>query len=777
MEHVHAVTALLQLPPGRHLGRPDQSVFAGQRRTATPERRTPPRRPSETRHGSGARLSSPAQAAATTTDEQRRERSRDRPMSASAQARERERAAEDQLLRGTLTAIDRLEVAVAALDAASRNHAHTISGIDARLVELHNRENDQSANVTDTELRARQTETHLAEACSNILQRFQTKLQHSENNDMVNARIAPIGQELLRLESAIAAAISVDSETPVRGTIIPLTFHDMSTPGQRGADPMQRPAGDPWRPPTAAARQAQAPNVSPQTFDSFGPTTEDQARMAANGVSSPQAVPPSWVGPGAAPSMQPAGFQTPPAREPTPATPEPPQPGPFLGSGNKVAYMGDQDAMQRKSGSVRRFTRKAEDFVNWAKHMVDHMAKVHPHWRYLLEWVAPTNQDMGMTRLANEVLGPFNENARDLAIKLEQTVADHLPEYLYNKRIQLCGGREEASNGFNMRIRLHRENVGDSEVIEYAGTECLRTYGKRTKRSEVSEHIDGWISLFDRYGQELADAHRMTRNMFLNILPKEMKDKINDDPKLNGKGFREMAVWVRNQVLQERQEAIAEVTEKCSLKNLAAARFTRLPLKKVTMIKQKMFRLRPRPNQMHRLDGPSTLRRRSWPWSESKVQILEEEEMEQTLAAGDRIVLRVRMEDAANLRRPAAEDCSSGGTNVSIAAAISTLALSASPSRKCSQKLHTTRASPKISGRLLKATSPLLVKPVTQLELQTLARKRGSPFQLSQKPRPRILPAMTMGNTRRSVEASACALSGLSHHPLTTPQVSTSLRH
>ena len=139
--------------------------------------------------------------------------------------------------------------------------------------------------------------------------------------------------------------------------------------------------------------------------------------------------------------------------------------------------------------------------MNWAKHMVDHMAKVHPPWRYLLEWVALTNQDMGMTRLANEVLGPFNENARDLAIKLEQTLADHLPEYLYNKRIQLCGGREEASNGFNMWIRLHRENVGDSEVIEYAGTECLRTYGKCTKRSEVSEHIDGWISLFDRYGQ------------------------------------------------------------------------------------------------------------------------------------------------------------------------------------------------------------------------------------------------------------------------------------
>ena len=177
-----------------------------------------------------------------------------------------------------------------------------------------------------------------------------------------------------------------------------------------------------------------------------------------------------------------------------------------------------------------------------------------------------------MTRLASEVLGPYNENARDLAIKLEQTLVDHLPEYLYNGRVQLCGGRDEASNGFNMWIRLHRENVGDSEVIEYADTECLRTYGKCTKRSEVSAHMDGWISLFDRYGQELVDAHRMTRNMFLNILPVEMKNKINEDPKLNGKGFRELAVWVRSQVLQERQEALAEVTKKVLQRELGGGK-------------------------------------------------------------------------------------------------------------------------------------------------------------------------------------------------------------
>ena len=239
-----------------------------------------------------------------------------------------------------------------------------------------------------------------------------------------------------------------------------------------------------------------------------------------------------------------------------------------MGSGAKIQYMGDQEAMARRSESLRIFSGSSVDFMNWAKHMVDHMAKVHPHWRHVLEWMSVTKQDMSLSRLSNERLGPFDENARELAVKLEQQLVDWLPEHMYSNRIQLCGGHHEANNGFNMWIRLHNDHVGDSEIIEYAGTECLRTYGKCTKKSEVSKHIDGWISLYDRYGQELAGAHRMTRNMFLNILPTEMKAKINEDPKLNGKGFREIAQWCRSHVLQEQQEALAEVTRKVLSKEI-----------------------------------------------------------------------------------------------------------------------------------------------------------------------------------------------------------------
>ena len=83
----------------------------------------------------------------------------------------------------------------------------------------------------------------------------------------------------------------------------------------------------------------------------------------------------------------------------------------------------------------------AIDFVNWATHMVDHMAKVHPHWRHALEWMAVTKQDVSLSKLATETAGPFQDNSRELAVKLEQTLVDWLPEQMYTNRAQLCGGR------------------------------------------------------------------------------------------------------------------------------------------------------------------------------------------------------------------------------------------------------------------------------------------------------------------------------------------------
>ena len=64
---------------------------------------------------------------------------------------------------------------------------------------------------------------------------------------------------------------------------------------------------------------------------------------------------------------------------------------------------------------------------------MDHMARVHQVWRPTLVWMSKTDEPLTMHRLRIETMGLYNENAGDLALKLEQTIIDWMPETLYKK--------------------------------------------------------------------------------------------------------------------------------------------------------------------------------------------------------------------------------------------------------------------------------------------------------------------------------------------------------
>ena len=224
--------------------------------------------------------------------------------------------------------------------------------------------------------------------------------------------------------------------------------------------------------------------------------------------------------------------------------------------------MGDLKAMHRKSESLRRFNGLPEGFAAWTGHMADHMGKVHTAWKPLLNWLAVTDDPLDFAALHGQVIGPFNELATDLAVKFEQVIVDWIPEKLYLRRTQLAGGKAEEGNGFAVWRRLHREFKGEGQIIDYAGTQCLREYGKCKKLSEVSQHIDGWYELFDSYGKELEHAHHMTRGMFLDIIPAELRTEILKEPKLNNAGHRVLAEWCRNRVLVLTSEHLAEIRKK-----------------------------------------------------------------------------------------------------------------------------------------------------------------------------------------------------------------------
>ena len=135
-----------------------------------------------------------------------------------------------------------------------------------------------------------------------------------------------------------------------------------------------------------------------------------------------------------------------------------------------VQFMGDQKAMHSKSESLRRFSGQPTDFSTWARHMIDHMAMVHPHWRQTLEWLATSEENLSFNRLASEIVGPYDEAASELAVKFEQVQVNFLPERLYLRRKQLSGGVGNHGNGFMMWRRLHRNCVGSGEIHDYVGT-------------------------------------------------------------------------------------------------------------------------------------------------------------------------------------------------------------------------------------------------------------------------------------------------------------------
>ena len=164
--------------------------------------------------------------------------------------------------------------------------------------------------------------------------------------------------------------------------------------------------------------------------------------------------------------------------------------------GGDIAYklMGDSKAVHRKSDSLRQFSVQPEHFSAWSQHLVDHMSKVHPTWRQLLHWLAKTDDRLDYAFLQNPVLGLCSEDAVELSQKLEQVLVDWLPEKLYLRRAQLAGGKRKEGNGFAVWRRLHRDNTGEGDILQYAGTQCLREYGRCTKLTDVSTHIDGWYN-------------------------------------------------------------------------------------------------------------------------------------------------------------------------------------------------------------------------------------------------------------------------------------------
>ena len=229
---------------------------------------------------------------------------------------------------------------------------------------------------------------------------------------------------------------------------------------------------------------------------------------------------------------------------------------------NDEGSMGCQKLMNKGNDKLKIFSGSPLDFDTWAKSFIHHMSKVQIHWRYLLGWLSTYEGDLTLDFLMTQSIGPYNEPAEDLSVKLESTLVDYLPVSLTNQRIQLAGGPSQECNGFMMWKRLHKENKGSGDAVEYAGTEALKEYGRCDKIADLSGHMDGWLSMLNRYGAELQYAPRMVRSMFLDIIPKDMKTEITKKKRLKGADHLELMEYCRNKCEIILTENLVEIEKK-----------------------------------------------------------------------------------------------------------------------------------------------------------------------------------------------------------------------
>ena len=213
--------------------------------------------------------------------------------------------------------------------------------MDTRIVEIAQRVNDKSNTIDENDRRSRQTESNSVEACDNIVKRYLLKETHTDLHNDLNVKVESLRVAFDRLEIAIATATAVDSDDQTSNRAQPPNAppqnFNINTPSPTPPRPDQSRTQyqdfDPWR----DSSTAQRPAAQPQ--DSFGPSTDNATRIPSNGgAQTPFSGMPSSTRPGMAATHQ--------------------NPFGHFGPGNKVQHMGDQDAMQRKSESARKFSGK-----------------------------------------------------------------------------------------------------------------------------------------------------------------------------------------------------------------------------------------------------------------------------------------------------------------------------------------------------------------------------------------------------------------------------------
>ena len=228
----------------------------------------------------------------------------------------------------------------------------------------------------------------------------------------------------------------------------------------------------------------------------------------------------------------------------------------------------DFDVSYKPNPSLKIFTGTVAEYKHWSQRAIDHICRQNHRWRDVLEYTMKYPQPITRVDLLDTNVDGVN--AWVLSTKLECWLADWFDKNLYNRRVQLAGGKSETGNGFEVWRQLFRQYSGGTQVVNYGGQMRLKDWPKCTNALQLEAHLDSWMACLEEYGSELYAAPNMLKTMLIGILPQEIENEIMDKPELEGNDYRGIFDWCKKRIEYKRQKALAEFARKSGGNIIAA---------------------------------------------------------------------------------------------------------------------------------------------------------------------------------------------------------------
>lgn len=112
-------------------------------------------------------------------------------------------------------------------------------------------------------------------------------------------------------------------------------------------------------------------------------------------------------------------------------------------------------------------------------------------------------------------------------------------------------------NGLELWRKLFTEYEGSDELVTMAGRAKLLDYPQAKNLKSLNHHIDDWLDLLCKYGDEMG-APAVQTLFFLRIIPDQLRAEVYRRPELKHLDIFKLVDRVRHQTVWERSQELAD---------------------------------------------------------------------------------------------------------------------------------------------------------------------------------------------------------------------------